>query len=409
MRNPIKITLLLIFLNYSALAGGYQVSLHGQRQAGMGLIGTSLFMDASAAFYNPGALALMPQQISILGGVSGIFSNVTYQMAYPSLYQAQTDNPIGTPFYLYAAAKITDRLVAGIAVNTPFGNGLKWEEGWAGRFLIQEISLRAITIQPTVSFRISDEISAGAGFVYTMGFVEMERTLPVEGVDGEGKVNISGNTANYGFNAGLQYAGRNGLNIGISYRSQIDMAVDDAEAIFSVPLSLSGMFPAENSVAVTLPLPANLDFGLSYQFSRELMLGIALNYVFWDAYQDLTFNFETNTPALTDSSNPREYSNTLIVRAGGEYKVNNSLYLRAGAYYDPSPVNRDYFSPETPSLNTLALSGGFSFLPNSQISIDASLLFLMGMEESVTYSPENFGGTYKSRVLIPGIGISYSL
>lgn len=409
MRKSIMISLMLMALGFSAMAGGYQVSLHGQRQAGMGLIGTSLHMDASAAFYNPGALALMPQQYSILGGVSGIFSNVTYQMPYPSLYQAKTDNPLGTPFYFYAAGRITDRLVAGIAVNTPYGNGLKWEDGWAGRFLIQEISLRAITVQPTLSFKLTEEISVGAGFVYTMGAVEMERVLPVEGAEGEGKVNISGNTANYGFNAGLQYTGRSGLSMGISYRSQVDMAVDDAEALFTVPQSLASMFPAENSVAVTLPLPANLDFGLSYQVSQDLMLGIALNYVFWDAYQDLSFNFETNTEALQDSENLRDYSNTLIIRAGGEYRVNHSLYLRAGAYYDPSPVNRDYFSPETPSLNNLAFSGGLSFMPNSQISIDASLLFIMGLEESVMYTPENFGGTYKSRVLVPGIGISYSL
>ncbi len=410
MRKFMISTALTLLMATTSLAGGYQVSLHGQKQSGMGLIGTSLQMDASAAYFNPGALAMMPDQLSILGGVSGILSSVAFQMEQPSLYQATTDNPMGTPFYFYAAGMITNRLAAGLAVKTPYGNSLSWEDNWAGRFLIQDISLSAITIQPTVSYRLTHNLSVGAGFVYALGTVDMERALPVEGPEGEGRVNIEGSTANFGFNAGIQYSHPGGINFGLSYRSQIDMEVDDADALFNnIPGTLSAAFPAENKVAVTLPLPANLDFGLSYQATPDLMVGMALNYVFWEAYEELHFDFEINTPNLQDSHNPRDYSNTLIFRAGGEYRVNEGLFVRAGAYFDPSPVNEEYFSPETPSLDVLAFTGGMSYLPTRNLSIDASLLFLMGLEQDMMYAPENFGGTYKSRVIIPGIGISYSL
>ncbi len=390
-----------------SMAGGYQVSLHGQRQTGMGLIGTSLHMDASTAFFNPGGMAMMPQQVSILGGASGIFANTAFRMEHPSVYQAKTDNSPGTPFYFYAATRLTSRLAAGVAVNTPYGNNLSWEEGWAGRFLIQDISLRAITIQPTISYRISNMVSVGAGFVYALGTVDMVQALPVTGPGGEGRVSIEGSTANYGFNAGIQFSHPGGLKAGLSYRSHIDMDLEDADALFSVPSSLAGNFPAENRVAVSLPLPANLDFGLSYQFTRDLMAGISLNYVFWDVYEELHFDFETNTPALADSRNPRNYSNTLIARIGGEYRVNQELLVRAGAYFDPSPVNEDYFSPETPSLDNLAFSGGITYRPTPNLSIDASLLLIAGLEKEAAYSPENFGGTYSTRAVIPGIGISY--
>lgn len=408
--RKLMISAVLLLMAYSpAKAGGYQVSLHGQKQIGMGLIGTSLQMDASAAFYNPGALAMMPQRLSVQAGMSGILASTAFQMDEPSVYQATTDNPPGTPFYVYAAGMITDRLAAGIAVNTPYGNSLAWEDGWAGRFLIQEISLMAITIQPTISYRLTEHLSLGAGFVYALGAVDMERALPIQGPEGEGRVNIEGRTANFGFNAGIQYAHPSGLQAGISYRSKIDMAVDDGDAYFTVPSSLSQAFPATNKVAVTLPLPANLDFGISYQATPDLMIGMALNYVFWDVYEELHFDFETNTPNLQDSRSPREYSSKLIVRTGGQYRINEGLFVRAGAYYDPSPVNDQYFSPETPSLDNLAFTGGVSFLPLPNLSIDASLLFIIGLEENKYFSPENFGGTYKSRVIIPGLGISYSL
>lgn len=406
MRKTFIFALLCLMAGSVLWAGGYQVSLHGQKQIGMGLIGTSLNLDASAAFYNPGGLALMPDQVSILAGASGIIASTAFQAATPSVYQAKTDNPLGTPFYFYAAGMITDRLAAGLAVNTPYGNSLKWEDGWIGRFLIEEISLMAITVQPTLSYKITENLSAGAGFVYTYGAVELQRALPVQGGSSEGRVNIEGSTSSYGFNAGIMYAADNGLNVGLSYRSQIDMEVDDADATFSVPASLQGMF-RDSKVATMLPLPANLDFGLSYQFTPDLMVGMALNYVFWDAYESLAFDFADN-PSLNNVS-PRDFSNTLIYRLGAQYRINESLYLRAGGYYDPSPVNEIYFSPETPSLDNLAFTGGFSFLPSANLSIDFSLLYIMGLEGERTFEPLNFGGIYKSNIVIPGVGISYSL
>lgn len=408
MKKIFFIVFLVLMAVNTSFAGGYQVGLHGQKQIGMGLIGTSLTMDASAGFYNPGGLAMMPYQFSFLGGASAINGFTKFQMQGPSLYQADTDNPMGTPFYFYGAGMVTNRLAVGLAVNTPFGNSLAWEDNWAGRYLIEDITMMAITFQPTVSYRINDFLSFGAGLVYAFGSVNMNRALPVQGPESEGNINISGETGNFGFNAGVMYSDREGLNIGLSYRSLINMEMDEADALFSVPQSLSTSFPAENKVAVTLPLPANLDFGISYQVNRELMIGMALNYVFWSEYDTLGFDFLNNTASLQDSYSPREYVNTLIFRVGGQYMVNPVLYLRAGAYFDPSPVNDNYFSPETPSLDNLAFTTGLSFLPMENLSIDLSFLFIMGLEKEVTYAPDNFGGTYKSRVYIPGIGVSYN-
>lgn len=406
-------TILLVCLVAAGLklnAGGYQVSLHGQKQIGMGLIGTSLSTDASCLFYNPGAMGFIKEKLSFAGGVSMLRSMVAFKYKDPSMYTAETDNPWGTPFYVYGAGKINDKLSVGLAINTPYGNSLEWEEGWAGRFLIESIKLKAIFFQPSVSWKFNDKLSIGAGFVYATGDVDLSKRLPVAGNDlEEGQANIKGSTSNYGFNAGILYKVNDKLQIGVDYRSQIDMNVDGGDVTMTVPASLSTKFPAENKVDVTLPLPANLDFGASYQFTDKLMAGFSLNYVFWSVYDSLIFDFETNTDALVDSRNPREYSNTLIFRVGGEYKINDMFTVRAGGYYDPSPVNTDYFNPETPSLDNTGLSCGLSVRPVKNLSIDLSFLYLMGKETEASYTPDSFGGTYKSRFYIPGFGFTYSL
>jgi len=186
------------------------------------------------------------------------------------------------------------------------------------------------------------------------------------------------------------------------------MDVKGGDATFVVPVSLSGNFPANNKVSTSLPLPSNLDFGMSYEVSDKLTLAFSINNVLWDAYDTLAFDFETNTAALPDSKGPRSYKNTVIYRIGAEYKTCSFFTFRVGGYYDPSPVNNMYFSPETPSLDNIGITAGFSIVPTKHLSIDMSFLYLMGKETSVTYAPDNFSGTYKARTYIPGFGLTYN-
>ncbi len=411
-----RITILLLFIFLAAttsFGGGYQVGLHSVRNNGMGLIGTSLSYDASSLFYNPGGAAFVNEKWSFSGGMSFIFARGTFQ-ADDINYQATLKNEINTPFYFYAAFKPTKNLSIGIAVNTPYGNRLGWQDDagdeWKGRYLIQDIAFKAITYQPTISYKFKNIIGIGVGFVYATGDVDMNKSIPVQGANGDGTVNINGKTSNYGFNAGIMIHPDKGWSIGIDYRSKIEMKVEGADATFSVPPSLSTSFPANNKVDVTLPLPANLDLGASYEFGKDnqWMIGVNLCYVFWNTYDSLVFDFQEQTPAVGRSASPTLYTSQMIVRLGSQYKLNKMITLRAGGYYDPSPVKSNYLNPQTPSLTQWGLTCGVSVYPFKGFSIDAAFLYLMGQERHGTYSPENFSGTYKSAFSIPGIGLSYS-
>jgi long-chain fatty acid transport protein len=403
-----KITLLLPVLLLAAvtsMAGGYQVGLHSQRNIGMGLIGTSLSFDASSLFYNPGGAAFVKEKWSFTGGVSLLMARTTFQ-AKDEMYQTHLKHQINTPLYFYAAFKPIEDLSVGLAVNTPYGNGLAWEEDWKGRFLIQDLSFRAFTFQPTLSYKIKDIVGFGAGFVIAYGNVDMNKAIPLEGSTGEGSLNIKGTALNFGFNAGVMVHPVKGLSLGLDYRSKITMKVNGGDATFVVPSSLSENFP-DNKVDVSLPLPANLDFGASYDFGKWT-IGLNLCYVFWKAYDSLIFDFETKTAAIDRTANPTLYENRLIPRIGAEFRINKIITVRAGGYYDPSPVKDDYLNPQTPSMNQIALTCGLSLYPTKGLSIDAAFLYIMGLERDGTYSPDNFAGTYSNAVYCPGIGLTYN-
>lgn len=400
---------ILFFITGRIFAGGPQVSLHGQKEIGMGLVGTSLTLDASSAFYNPGALAFNKQLYNITFGISPIRSFVDYKATQPSVYEARTKSPIGTPFFFYASAKITDKLTAALAVNTPYGNSLKWEKDWAGRYEIQDLSLECITFQPTLAYKVNSWLGVGAGLVYAYGKVVLNKAIPLAGTTGDATFGIDGTGNTLGYNVGVEIKPNAKLQIGIDYRSQLNMKLKNTPANFNVPSSMSASFPSGNTVTATLPLAANIDFGASYQVNEKLMLAFSLNYVKWGAYDSLKFDFAQHTAQLSDIHSPREYSDKMIYRVGGQYVMCPKITVRAGAYYDPSPCNPNYFTPETPSLDNTGLTCGLSYSPTKKVSVDFSFLYIQGKQTNLAFVPDNFTGTYKTRFFIPGIGLSINL
>ena len=405
MRKITMLTVLLVCAASFLHAGGYQVRLQGQKQTGIGLIGTPFAFGASSIFYNPGSLSFMKENYSFSAGVSGIFSNVVYG-AKGSDYTAETESPTGTPFYFYGAAKVIDDLTVGVGVFTPFGSSTKWNDMWNGRNLVQQISLSAIFIQPTVSYKINEKFGIGAGLDIVMGSVELSKAIayPVNG-----QFDMQGEATAFGFNVGAYFKPTEKINIGIDYRSKVNMKVTDGEAQFTeIPSSLTTYFPASANFDAELPLPANLDFGLSYQVSEKFLLAAELNVTFWSVYDSLIIDFKVNNEKLVDARSPREYENRIIPRLGAEYKFNEKFIARAGVYFDKTPTNEDYFAPETVSLNQFAFTLGLSYMPVKGLSIDLSYLQLEGLEADKKFTPENFEGTYKTRAFIPGIGLSYN-
>lgn len=387
--------------------GGYQVNLVGIRYSGMGHIGTSLSLDAGSIFFNPGNMGFVPSRFSFTGGVSGIISYNRFRYNAPSTTVASTDNPLSTPFTLFGMGKIKDKWAVGLGIYTPFGSAVHWDDNWVGRYLIQRIALKTILFQPTVSYKISDKIGIGGGVVFAYGNVDLRRAVPLTSVSGEeAGVRLKGSTTNWGFNAGISVRPTEDLSIGFSYRSKINMKVKDGTAEFRVPSTLTGNFPPNTTFDASIPLPANWNLGVSYQISEKLLVGADVNFVQWNAYDSLIFEFGPAT--IPDSRSPRLYENTLIFRLGGQYTVCKKIQLRAGAYFDNTPVNDQYLSPETPDGDRIGLSAGLSFFPAEGFSIDASFVFINQLESDGNFSPENFGGTYKTFAFIPGIGVTYN-
>lgn len=386
---------------------GYQVNLQGQVQQGMGSAGAALPIGASSMFYNPGASAFVDHN-DIEIGATGVLSNILFTDANNG-ENWRSNSPMGTPFAAYGLYKPSDssRVRLGLAVYTPFGSTVSYEDGWTGRFALTRLELMSIFVQPTVSFKITDQISLGAGLVYSYGKVNLQKDLPITDSNGDfASVELSGTGHGFGFNTGIYYQPSDKISLGLSYRSEIGMNVDNGQANFYVPESLNDKFP-DGQFASSLPLPQVVTLGVGITPNEDLTVAVDVNYVGWSSYDTLAFDYENNTESLEDTKSAREYMNAFAFRAGGQYKLKDKYFLRLGLSYALSPVQEGYVTPETPDNNRLSYTAGFGYHFLNKFRVDASLLFTK-LERTDTNIETNLSGTFKTIVFAPGISLNYA-
>jgi long-chain fatty acid transport protein len=411
-----KILIVLVFLSFGSMyAGGYRVALQGQRMLGMAHAGISVFNSTESAFFNPAGLSFLDSKFSVTFGVSGITSTVKFQN---SLYNqtAQTDNKLGTPFYLYMAYKVDDKVTLGLAVYTPFGSSLKWEDGWAGSHIVNDIAMKVFYIQPSLAYKFSETFSVSGSLIMAYGNVSYNKDINRYLTDENGnKTNAqidSGTTGAAGYAFSAAFKPSKDVAMGISYRSSIILDAKYGTGTFNnVPVFLQNKLKT-TGLSAQLPMPAELGVGVSFKPFKKMLVAVDYNYTYWDIYQELVIDFKNDLPS---SVSDKSYKNTNTYRFGAEYTVNDKIKVRAGYYYDQSPLTSEHFSPETPSLDSNNYTFGIGY-EMKKMTIDFSFLYVDGIERTdYTYvkgegpSAHRFGGTYISNAIIPGLGITYSI
>ncbi len=414
-----KLLFLAVFALASAVtyAGGYRVSVQGQRALAMGHTGVAVVNSAELGFFNPAGLVYLENKLTISAGASAVFSDVAWQNQSTG-EMARTDNPAGTPFYFNASYKLRDWLSLGLSVYTPYGSTVQWEDNWAGSHLVNNIELQAIYIQPLVSVKVAEWFSLGGGPIFVTGGVNFNRNLNRTLTDEDGNrsnVTVDASGVNeFGWSVSAMFKATDDLNIGVNYRSEIIMNAEGGSADFqNIPDSPMTPFN-DTTFDASLPLPAELTVGAAYQFDDKWLFAFDFNRTFWGVYESLDLDFAD--PNIPDSQNPRNYEDSNTWRFGAQYNATDKLVLRLGYYYDESPVQPGYFAPETPRNDSMGFTGGLSLDVTSRLAIDASFAYIRFDEVDASYDhyTENgqqvpFGGTYKSVAFIPGLGVTYKL
>jgi len=372
--------------------------------------------SAETVFFNPGAVTEL-DKAEFTGSLNATIGTSIYQNRETGA-RAETDSPVGTPINAYYLRPISDDLSWGVGIYTPYGSSVEWERDWAGSHLVNDISLAAVFIQPTLSLSVNDSFSLGFGPAYVTGGVEFNRNISTSLVNENGEranvtLEASGVDA-WGYNMGLLYKFDNKTQLGVSYRSEVTLEARGESARFdNIPSALQANFP-DTSFDADLVLPAELTVGFSHRASDKMTAAIDVNRTYWGAYEELRIEFDA--PTVPTSVNPRNYHDSNIVRLGIQYDYNDRWTHRAGIYLDKSPIKDGFFAPETPRNDSTGYTFGTTYQHSQGLSLDFSFLYLAFSETDNSYDffvdssgvTQPFSGTYQTNAYNFGFGLTYA-
>jgi long-chain fatty acid transport protein len=392
-----------MLVTFQSQAGGFQINMLSMKATSMGGAFTGFASDASAVFFNPGAMTFREySQLSL--GASFISAKTSYLSPYAG--NSNMKNGLKVPLHLYGIGIINENLAVGISVNTPFHLHSEWDDSWTGRYIVQETNLKSLNVQPSVSYKFSETLGVGGGPVIGFGTTQLRKCATYASSQGDIQMDLDGHSTGIGFNLGLFFQPNEDLGLGIDYRSSMKMKVKDGDAEFSnVPSSLVSDFPASASFSTEYTLPSVISAGASYKLTRELVLCLDFNYTTWKSFDYVPYTFKNYSQL--DFGSRKNYENSFAIRLGGQYEISKRIDARAGVAFDNSPVPDASVSPENPDNDRFMFSVGGTLRFGEHVSVDVAYMLQNIKEREVNNEQYNFAGNYKSLINIFGCTLNY--
>ncbi len=369
-----KIALLLALLaGHSALNGsGFQVLEQGAGNLGTAMAGAAANAngDASAAFWNPSAGFFVDGKGRVDGGLSFLIPDfqlkngkATYPLAAGGGEINGTDGGnAGKLAYvptMYAIYKFghDDRWLAALSVTAPYGLETEYHNGdtFIGRYHGIRSKLQAFDFNPSVAYKLSDNLSVGVGF--SIQYVNAVLTSYMVGDTG---AKVEGDGLSAGGNIGFTYQYMEGGRVGLSYRSQVNHQLSGT--MYAKGNKVPGM-PEEQHISADLTIPNTINFGIYQRLRGDLSrFAIMADYAWttWSQFEELRI-VGSHTTSVTEEN----WKNASRISVGVHYYpefAEDNLVLRIGGCWDESPIHSPEFrTVRVPDSDRIWVSAGVGY------------------------------------------------
>lgn len=391
-----------VVLAAPAQAGGFYIQEQSTKEAGRAYSGNAVAADSPATiFFNPAGMTEL-EGIQLETNAQALFitarqSDTGTTRSVPGLpvtvpvTGSDGGNPFAQPLVvpsLYGSAQVTDRLWLGLAVNSPFGIVVKYDDDFFGRYDSRTSDLFTLNVQPSVAYKLSDNFSIGAGLDIQYIDVDLTNAVPnLDPADPDGALRISGDDISIGWNAGF-IATFDPVRIGAHYRSSIKHDIEGEFELSGLVGSLAGANVTTDALApVSTPDIATV----SVLFGTDTRWRI---YGTWRWYNWSNFDEIRVLPeGLEPQVNEQHYRDTYSIALGAEYDVNDRLTLRAGTMFDASPITDEFRTSRVPDGDRTWLSVGATYDINDTFSASLAYAHVFVKSEPIDRTDTFFGGS----------------
>jgi len=415
-----RITLLSLITSSVLMAGGYKIPEVSLNAIALSAATVAHSNGADAAYYNPANMVFMKNENTFEADLTYIgLDGLNYQGTYTSSVTGTSgpydinakDEMFLVPSLHYVSADVNGARF-GLSIVSPAGLTKRWDSAPAV-YTAEEFTLQTIEVNPTVALPIGDKLAVAIGIraIYSDGVVKSTSPIAVR--------DMTGDSIDFGYNLALAYKPTSKFEIGLTYRSKIDLSIDgDADLSYTDILGsftpytgqpAGTTYTSSSSASVSIPVPALLNIAAAYTFSTGTIVEFVYERNYWSSYSELDFDYGSGVDIVTNivfgTAIAKNWKDTSAYRLGITQKL-DKITLMCGVVLDETPVPDETMSFELPDADSLSVSLGGRYQINEKINVGLSALYSMREDRTVTNSSLD-GEFTDSNILLVTAGLEY--
>lgn len=412
----------------TAHAAGFQLLEQNASGLGNAYAGSAAVAEnASTIFYNPAGMTYLPG-VNISAGLTAVrpsfkFSNQgsTGPNGLPGTGPDGGDaGAWGLLPNAYLSWQLSPQWHVGLGIGAPFGLMTEYEDAaWAGRYHSKKFDIKSINVNPSIAYKVNEQLSLGLGVNWMHLDAEFSRASPFAmpglGYLGDLDATVDMKGDGWGWNAGLIYQITPATRIGLSYRSQVKIDADGDTTVSNQSVVHPAVAPritrmsADASTSVRLPDTATLS--IAHEVNDRWRLLGDVSWTGWSSIRSLDIRNSGN-PAIPGDSLDLKFRDTWRVALGADYRVNEQWTLKGGVAWDQSPIRSAGYRPTSlPDKDRYWVSVGARYAVNKRTQIDIGYAHLFISDTDIDNATDAgkgvVRGKYDSQANIVGIQVSH--
>lgn len=407
---------LVLGLTTGLFGNGLNLNGVGSKASSMGTCFIGLADDFSAVFFNPAGLTQMKNP-SLTLFITNLMPTGTYnfELLGTTLADTQTESVMYPSGALAYYKPLSDKLVVGIAGYVPSGVGARWPGDElamlsGGTEFVWDSTIFMISVSPVAAYKISEKFSIGASL--NIDYVRLTMDRP----GGDGMripyFQYSETFSGFGLGAtiGLMYKPMDMLSIGLTWKAPVKATIGGHAEVPAYLSSLTSRSDGERSAT----WPMWLGAGIAFKPTDKLTVVADVVYNNWKKMQSIPVTFDEPVWVIAGMEEASEFTlkweDTWDFKVGVEYRLSDSLALRAGFYTDNSPSPEETLNILLPSIDYRVVTFGLGYT-RGKINVDLAFEVISGSDRFV--DPMNYlvgagmPGTHGMKLIVPNITVTY--
>lgn len=299
---------------------------------------------------------------------------------------------------LFASWKAADGVGVGLGLTTPYGQSVEWDGQSPFRYAAPYwAQMTMININPSVGWRVNDQIAIGAGLDVAMSSLRFKQIFPWGVVvkapvpDGEIEVDTSGTAV--GANAGLTLTPAAGHRVALTYRSAMTVDYEGDMTPHGAP-PLPGL--AKGDFETELAFPDIVTLGYGVEITKAFRVEADVEWLGWSCMDAQPLDAGANNALLAGRAVPYLWEDTWTFNVGADWAFTPEWTARAGYSFLESPVPEMTYSPILPDADRHVITVGLGW-HNERNAVDAAWAFSIYDDRTIAAN------------LVPGYNGSYEM